>query len=65
MNTIPELRNFDDLPDDPRATKERIVLFFSCMFMGIVFGVIGTMAYFALVNKPCSAAPFCSVHKVK
>lgn len=57
-------RDFASLPDDPQATKERIVTFFSCLAMGIVFGVIGTMFYYAVIGKPCSAAPYCSVHKV-
>lgn len=57
-------RNFDQLPDDPQSTKERVVMFFVCSLMGIVFGVMITVAYFSLAGKPCSAAPYCSEHKV-
>lgn len=65
MNTISELRDFADMPDDPEATKERIVMFFCSMALGVVMGVIGVMGYFAIVGKPCSAAPYCNEHKAK
>lgn len=58
-------RDFQDLPDDPEATKERIMLLALNLAVWIVIGVIGVISYFSLVGKPCSAHPYCSEHKIK
>lgn len=58
-------RDFNALPDDPQATKERIILLVSSFLIGILFGIAVTMAYFSLTGKTCSADGYCSVHKVK
>lgn len=67
MNTLStDIERDDfDLPDDPKATEERMILLLFSLVVGIVFGIFITMAYFSLAGKPCSAAPYCSIHKIK